>query len=57
MKNNVRWEPWQHYFGTDITRPENQTTIPRNSPTIDLIVEKLFVEHDKGNINKIQYLD
>ena len=50
-KNNVRWEPWQHYFGKDISRPENQTTIPSNSPTIDLIVEELFIEHDKGNIN------
>ena len=55
-KNNVRWEPWQHYFGKDISRPENHTTEPSNSATIDLIVERL-IEHDKGNINDIKYPD
>ena len=55
-KKNVRWKPWEHYFGKDISRPENHTTEPSNSATIDLIVESL-IEHDKGKINDIKYPD
>jgi len=54
-RKNARWEPWQHYFGNDISRPQNQTTEPSNAPKIDLIVQKLIVEHDKGNINGFKY--